>query len=454
MGDVQQGGVTLQWATDPDFKGSTWKKELQPVLYNNGLSKDINVEILAGPSVTDNRRAQYQQWLAAGRNKPDLLYMDSGWTIPFIVRNQLQNLSKLGAFPQQRIGRIEEQYFDASVSTAKGPNGDLYAVPLFPDFPTMLYNQNYLKNAGYGQSDFDKWAKNSMTWQKFAQVTKEAMNNSDVQYGYTFQASAYEGLSCCDFNEFMSSWGGAYFGNPAKYLFGPVGERPITVDQPQVINAIKMVRTFIHGSNANNTLSKYQGNIAPPAVMQWTEEPSRKPFTNKDAVMHRNWPYAINISGAEDALGQDLGVMPIPYAKTHEEAQWDTKMVGGPVAALGGWHNAINPNSKNKEAAAEVLKAMMSTEFKYKLFEVLGFLPPEPQLLDSQRAKDVPIMGRYVEQLRVAGQNAIPRPVTAVWPAESSKIAQQVNGAFSKGGNPERAMTQLKAQLKAIEQSA
>ncbi|WP_137286353.1 extracellular solute-binding protein, partial [Halorussus salinisoli] len=243
-----------------------------------------------------------------------------------------------------------------------------------------------------------------------------------------------------------------YFGNPEKYLFGPVGDRPITVDEQQVVDSIKMVRTFIHGSNANNTLSEYQGNIAPAAVMQWTEEPSRKPFTSGNAVMHRNWPYAINISGSEDNLGQDLGVMPIPYAKTAEQAQYP--MTGGPVAALGGWHNAINPNSENKEAAVEVLKAMMSTEFKYKLFEVVGNVPPEPQLLTTERAKQVPIMGRYLEQLRVAGENAIPRPVTAVWPSESSKIAQQVNGAFAKDGKPQQAMTRLKAQLESIEQSA
>ncbi|MFC7080421.1 twin-arginine translocation signal domain-containing protein [Halorussus caseinilyticus] len=454
VGNVENQGqkTTLQWATDPDFKGETWNQELQPILYENGLSKDIEVKILSGPSVTDNRRAQYQQWLSAGRSKPDILYVDSGWTIPFIVRNQLLNLSKSGAFPQERMQELENQYFEASVSTAKGPNGDLYAVPLFPDFPTMQYNKQYLKNAGYGQSDFDTWAQNSMTWQKFSQVTKEAMNNNEVQYGFTFQGNAYEGLSCCDFNEFMSSWGGAYFGNPAENLFGPVGNRPITVDEPQVVNAIKMVRTFIHGSNANNTLNNYQGQIAPAAVMQWTEEPSRKPFTNKDAVMHRNWPYAINISGAEDALGQNLGVMPIPYAKTEQEAKYP--MTGGPVAALGGWHNAVNPNSNNTEAAVEVLKAMMGDEFKYKLFEVLGFLPPEPKLLDSDRARQVPVMGRYVDQLRVAGENAIPRPVTAVWPSQSSKISQQVNGAFGQGGRPQQAMTQLKAQLEAIESSA
>src|SRR6056297_132223 len=133
VGNVDNQGqtTTLQWATDPDFQGATWNQELQPILYENGLSQDIEVEILAGPSVTDNRRAQYQQWLSAGRNKPDILYVDSGWTIPFIVRNQLMNLSEAGNFPQERMQELENNYFEASVSTARGPDGDLYAVPLF-----------------------------------------------------------------------------------------------------------------------------------------------------------------------------------------------------------------------------------------------------------------------------------------------------------------------------------
>ena len=448
-----QGGTTkIQWATDPDLQGKTWDK-LQKVLHNNGLSKDIEVEILAGSSVTDDRKAQYQQWLSAGRNKPDILYVDSGWTIPFIVREQLQNLNDL--LGSDQIKQIENDYFQASVSTAKGPDGNLYAVPLFPDFPTMQYNKSYLKNAGYGESDFKKWAKESMKWKKFSNVVKEAVNSTDAVdkgMGYTFQASAYEGLSCCDFNEFMTSWGGAYFGNPEKNLFGPVGDRPVTVGEKQVIDSVRMIRTFIHGSDANQTLDGYAGNISPPAVLQWTEEPSRKPFTSGNAVAHRNWPYAINTSGSEENLGKNLGVMPIPYAKTPDEAQYPG--TGGPVAALGGWHNAVNPNSKNKEAAVEVITAMMSKEFKLALFEEIGWIPPEPKLLETKRAQNVPIMGRYLDQLKVAGENAIPRPVTAVWPQESQRIAQQVNQAYHKDTNPKQAITKLQEQLKQIENSA
>jgi ABC-type glycerol-3-phosphate transport system substrate-binding protein len=271
--------------------------------------------------------------------------------------------------------------------------------------------------------------------------------------GFTFQANVYEGLSCCDFNEFMSSWGGAYFG-ALENLFGPVGDRPVTVDEEQVLDSIRMIRTFIHGEDDPEALDGYTGNISPQAVLQWTEEPSRQPFTGGSAVMHRNWPYSININGAEDAFGEDLGVMPIPYGVTPSEAKYEG--TGGPVAALGGWHIALNPNapSEQKQAALQIMRAMQQDQFQLDYMEVLGLLPPKPELFNSDRAANVPILGRYVDQLRVAGENAIPRPVTVVWPQQSGRIAQQVNTAYAQEKTPEQAMADLKGQLESIEQSA
>jgi ABC-type glycerol-3-phosphate transport system substrate-binding protein len=291
-----------------------------------------------------------------------------------------------------------------------------------------------------------------MDWKQFSKATKEAMDANDAaEMGFTFQADVYEGLSCCDFNEFLTSFGGAYFGNPKKNLFGPVGERPVTVAEQPVVDSLKMVRTFIHGSSAPNTLDGYEGGISPPAVLQWTEEPSRKPFTNGKAVMHRNWPYSININGAEDVFGEDLGVMPIPYGVPESEAKYP--MTGGPVAALGGWHVALNPNAANKAAALEVIKAFTKPDVQLAMFGLIGWIPPRPPLLDSSEAKEVPVIGRYVEQLKVAGENAIPRPVTVVWPQESAKIAQEANAAMSGDKSPTKAMTDLKSSLEQIESS-
>ena len=459
--DAPTEEITIQWAADTRVADSS--DEVIQAMRDAGLPDNINVEILAGSQVTDNRQSQYQQWLSSGREDPTLLMMDSGWTIPFIAREQLQNLSQ--SLPSEMVSQIEDNYFEASVNTAQGADGDLYGIPLFPDFPTMQYRKDLLREAGYGDSDFETWATESMSWAEFSQVTREAMDanadadnsfgNADQQYGYTFQANAYEGLSCCDFNEFMTSWGGAYFGDPSQNLFGPVGDRPITVDEEAVLQSIRMVRKFIHGSDDPEALGEeFAGNIAPEAVLQWTEEPSRSPFTNGATVMHRNWPYSIVINGAEDVFGEDLGVMPIPYGVPESEAQYP--MTGGPVAALGGWHMTMNPNSSSakKQAAVQVLRAMMQDSFKLEIFRIIGWIPPEPSLLDSSEAAEVDVIGRYTQQLKVAGENAIPRPVTVVWPQQSGRISTQVNATYAREKSPEQAMSDLKSQLQQIENSA
>jgi ABC-type glycerol-3-phosphate transport system substrate-binding protein len=444
--------ITIQWAADTRVADAS--DEIMQAMRDAGLPDNIDVEILAGSQVTDNRQAQYQQWLSSGRQDPTLMMMDSGWTIPFIAREQLQNLSQ--SLPNDLVSEVEEEYFQASVNTAQGTDGDLFGIPLFPDFPTMQYRKDLLRNAGYSDSDFDTWATESMSWAEFSQVTKQAMEaNSDTQYGYTFQANVYEGLSCCDFNEFMTSWGGAYFGDPSQNLFGPIGDRPITVDEEPVLDSIRMVRKFIHGSDDPEALgSDYAGNIAPEAVLQWTEEPSRKPFTSGDAIMHRNWPYSIVINGAGDVFGEDLGVMPIPAGVPESEAQYP--MTGGPVAALGGWHITMNPNSTaaQKQAAVSVIRAMMQESFALAMFRIIGWIPPKPALLDSSEAAEVDVIGRYTQQLKVAGENAIPRPVTVVWPQQSGRISSQVNAAYAQEKTPEKAMSDLKSQLQQIENSA
>ena len=373
-----------------------------------------------------------------------MMMMDSGWALNFINRAQVLNLTE--NLPQSTVKLIENKYFQAAVETARGDDGDLYAVPLFPDFPTMLYRKDLVKKAGYNPEK-ENWATESMRWKKFSKVVADAKKQSGVNYGFGWQGNVYEGLSCCDFNEFMTSWGGAYFGG-RETLLGPVGNRPVTVDEQPVINAIKMLKTFIFGSDAPNTLDGYQ-QISPNAVLSWIEDPSLSPFAAGNMVALRNWPYAIAAAGADDALGDKLGVMPIPYATTEKQSKY--KGIGGPTAALGGWHIGVNPNTNKKEQAMEVIEALTQPSFQLELFELLGLLPPNQQLLTTRQAKKIPIVGKYIETLQVAGKNAIPRPVSVVWPQESGKVAQQVHAGMDGSSSPEQAMKTLQGQLEEIE---
>ncbi|QCC48591.1 extracellular solute-binding protein [Halobellus limi] len=441
--------VTIQIAADSNFANAA--DEISQTLHEDGgLPDNISIEFLAGSFTTGDRRSQYQQILSAGQGRPTVMMMDNGWTIPFIARGQIANLSQV--LPSSITDTVTNDYLQNMVATAQGPNGDLFGIPLFADFPTIQYRKDLMREAGYSDSDFDTWATEPMTWQEFSQVVRETMDATDTQMGFTWQGSAYEGLSCCDFIEFMGSHGGSYFGEFENY-FGPIGDRPVTVDQENVINAVRMMRTFIYGQDDDEALEGY-ADISPDAVVQYTEEPSREPFTNGDAVAHRNWPYSININGAEDAFGEDLGVMPIPYAVSQEDSPYES--IGGSTSALGGWHLTLNPNANDarKQAAVQLFRALQTDEVRLRMFEIGGWTPPIADLINTERTRQLELIGRYVDTLQVAGEAALPRPVTPVWPQQSDQIATEVNAALRQEKSSSEAMESLQASLESIESQA
>jgi ABC-type glycerol-3-phosphate transport system substrate-binding protein len=444
LASAESGPNTVTIAGSTDLK--EYQDGIEKKMKEAGMSKDISLKVIAGRSTTGARQQQYNRWLSANLETPSLYMMDSGWTIPFIVREQLADLSK--EMPDL-AKMVKNEYFETFRETAQDPDGNLFAVPMFPTVGAMLYRKDLVKKAGF-KPDQENWATEPISWKKFSKAAKQTQSQTDTKYGFTFQGAAYAGLSCCDFVEFTGSWGGSYFGS-TENLFGPVGKRPVTVDSKPVIDATRMVKTFVRNNN-KNTLEGYASGISPRPVLQWQEETSRGPFAAGNAVMHRNWPYAIALQGAKDSFGEDLGVMPIPYGVKQENAKFDG--YGGTVSSLGGWHMALNPNGGNMDAAKEVLRALTSEEVQMWLFKKIGWLPPRPSLLNSKEAKQVPVMGRYVNTLNIAVKNSIPRPVTPAWPQESPKIAQQANSAFAGSQSPKQAMNTLASQLKQVENAS
>jgi ABC-type glycerol-3-phosphate transport system substrate-binding protein len=446
------GGGTVQWAFDPTQAQNNSKK-IKQLFHDNGLSDDITLKFITGGQQTGSRQTKYKQILKTGNKRPDMFMMDCGWTIPFIIRDQIANLTK--ELSEKQIKRVNNQYFNTSVNTAKNPKtGDLYGVPLFPDFPVMHYRKDLVKKAGY-QPDKKGWATNPMTWKRFAKITKDVMKKTGTKYGYSFQFNNYAGLSCCDFNEFMTSWGGAYFGG-RKNLFGPVGKRPVTVAKQPVQKSLRMIRTFIHGKDDPEALSGYTGSIAPTNVLSWIEEPSRKPFANGNVVMHRNWPYAIPLTLNSDKSGkwakpENYGTMPIPYAVKESNAL--EPGTGGTTSALGGWNMTLNPNAANKDGALEVIKTAMKKEVQVGIFKITGWLPPDTSVFSSKEVKSVQPTGKYIDTLKMAGQNSMSRPVTIAWPQESTAIYQEVNAAAAQQQSTKKALNTLSKRIKDIEQS-
>ena len=435
------GKTVVQLAADSGTAAA--ESTLNKALHEAGLPEDIQVDVIVTNS--GNASSQFTQWISAGIERPSLLRMDSGWSIPFIARNQVANLSeKLPDVAET----VKSDYFQATVESITSPQGDVFGVPMFSDFGLMLYRKDLVEEAGFDPSG---WATSPLSWKKFSEVAKKTKEQTNTKYGFSFQADIYEGLSCCTFNEIMTTWGGSYFG-ARENLLQNVGNRPVTVDSDPVLKALGMAKAFIQGPDSPGALGEVSGPICPSSVLAWQEDSSLSAFTNENAVMHRNWPYSILEAGSEEAFGENLGVMPMPYGVKQESAKFEG--MGGSKSALGGWHVTLNPNARHEEAALEVLKAMTADSYYLAQMKELGFVPPKPGLLDSDQVRQIEVIGRYADQLKYAGNHAIPRPVTVLWPLQSPRISQQVHTAMSGDKPPKEAMNDLNGILKQTEQQA
>ena len=441
------GGGGIQITADQEYADASGA--VTDALYDAGLSEDIDVTINAGDFESGQRRSSFISALDAGRSDPDIFMMDSGWTIPFIVRDQLVNLSD--ELSQDTLDFVQSDYLSSSVQTASDPDsGDLYGLPLFPDYPVMHYRKDLVEEAGY-DPEGENWSTEPMSWQEFAEIAADVWDQSGVEYGFTTQAAEYLGLACCTFSETMTSWGGSYFGDHSN-LFGPVGDRPITVNEQPVHDTIRMMRSFVNGPDANNTLSGYP-KITNTDVFEFTEEDARQPFTSGDAVFMRNWPYAIaSTLGAEDSpiTQETYGTMPLPYGV--EDGQGNYEGTGGPAHALGGWHLTINPNSDNISDAASVLESFANEDVMLTILEEVGNLPPVPSVTANANPDNVGPIGPHLETLAVAGENTVARPVTAVWPDQEAVVAEEVHAAYLGEKSPQGAMSDLEGRLNNFEQ--
>jgi len=440
---------TIQFGTDPAFIDAVGE-EAKELMHDAGLSDDITIEWAAGNEETGARRDNYNRLLNTGESQPDILMMDNGWVNVFIQQGLLENLSTSDAISDDVVSTVDSEYFEGFTATARNLDGELFGVPMYPDFPTMQYRKDLAEDAGYNPES-DNWATEPMTWAEWSQITADIQEQSGVDYGFTTQWDIYVGTACCTFNEVMTSWGGAYFGG-RENLFGPVGDRPVTVDSEETINGLRMMTRFVQGDSFSQLSEDYAGGIAPTEITSWNEEDSRTEMVNGNAVMHRNWPYAIANNASEDNFGEDYGAMPIPYAVSESNAA--QQGAGGSASALGGWHATVNPNSDKTENINEVLEVLTTDEWLLGILELYGWVPPKPELFNSEEAQNLETMGRYMDTLRVAGENTIARPVTSVWPDQVPVVAEEANRAVAGEKDPAQAMSDLQSSLEDIESSA
>ncbi len=347
------------------------------------------------------------------------------------------------ALSESTIAHVDSTYIPAVLGTATHPTtGVLYGLPLTVDFPTIQYRKDLAEEAGY-DPEAEDWSTEPMRWQEFAEVVADVWEyhggEDEYTYGFTTQAQAYEGLSCCSFYETMSSFGGAYFGEQGN-LYGPVGDRPVTVDEAPVLDAARMMRSFMHGPDADDTAPGYP-RITTDDITEFDEEGTRKPFTGGDALFMRNWPYAIDFHAEEADF--EVGTMPLPYGVEAADAEYE----GGSCHTGSTQHLVLNPHAESREASLAVLEAFTDESVQRTILEVTGKLPPDADVIETANPAVLGPLGDHLDTLVAAAERTIPRPGSPAWSDQSIAIREAVHDAYTGERTPEAALSELATKI-------
>ncbi|MDS0223001.1 substrate-binding domain-containing protein [Haloarcula sp. S1AR25-5A] len=439
--DIEYDGsdVTVEYSTAPLFGNSA--DALKQTLYDVGLPESIDINFTTTVWGADDLQDRYNQILSAGRATPDLLLTNFAYTPFFAPREWLLDLNTV--LGEEKLAELDD-HTDVIVDSMTW-DGGLYGFPQIMGIPTIVYRKDLVESAGY-DPDGQNWATEPLSWDHFAEVTEATMTEHGTDHGYTTALNQRNAGSITGYEHLMTN-GGNYFGDVANQN-GPIGDRPVTLDDDRVIDTLRQLLTFMYGSDSEHAVDGLTGGILPSESLGWDTNPSLQSFQAGEAVFHRNWTFAIAKFGADGEFGQDLGVMPYPYGVTESNAKYAG--TGGSQAKLGGWHLSVNPNTEKLAATIEVLKAMTTDEYYLKVFEVTGEAPPKPSLIEQ--SDNVPVVNRYLDTLQYQAKNQFAPPINAVWDPQKAAIGQEFHACLTQDKSPAEAAAAAQDQIEQIEQ--
>jgi trehalose/maltose transport system substrate-binding protein len=356
-------GVTIRIAADSDVgEAGKWTKART----EEWAAKTGNrAEYLNLPPSANDVLTLFSQYWAAHTPDMDIYQIDVCW--PGLAAAHAIDLKK---------------YFDAETMAAFFPrivenntvDGRLIGVPFFTDAGLLYYRTDLLEKYGYKEPP--------KTWEELAAMAKAIQEGERAAgkpdfWGFVWQGSSYEGLTC-DGLEWIYSFGG---GSIVE------GDGKISIDNPNALKALQTAKSWV-------------GTISPRGVTNYKEEESRNVWQSGNAAFMRNWPYCYALgSSKESAIAGKFSVTVLPKGGS----------AGKHAATLGGWQLMVSKYSKNPEVAADLVRYLTSAEMQKRDAIELSRLPTRSALYED---KEVLAAVPWFGSLLPVFTNAIARPST------------------------------------------
>ena len=383
---------SIVWSASP--LTGTGANDARTVLINafEKAYPNIKVSLVSAPTDTDTNRATLATEISGGSSTPDVFMGDVIWPAQFGAHELALPLSSV--LPASYWSR-----FAPGLVSGATYKGQVYGSPLFEDQGFLYYRKDLLAKAKLAVPT---------TWEQLEADSVKLVHMGLVKDGFVWEGDSYEGLTC-NFAEYLADAGGAV--TNSTYTTA-------TLNTAAATKAITFMRSLI------------TSGASPAAVSTFQEPQAMAVFGDGNAAFLRNWDYAYSAATTASSGGKltasQVGVTPLPTFAGQSAPGYSN---------IGGWNMYINPHSKNVGADVTFIQWLSSPAAQDILSERYGFISTVTSVRDSPAVIASNPVFAVVPKTKL-----VPRPAgTAEYPALSTAIYQNVNGALAGSASPSAA---------------
>ena len=350
----------------------------------NEKNPEMSVKVLEFPEAADQQRNQFIQRQRAKSADCDVFEEDVVWTAEFASQKWLMDMTPY----------IEKRKAEFVPSTLESVH-----------FEDKYWGAPRVTDTGFLYYRTDQVDAVPETWQE---VYDLAAKNDGIVY----QGASYEGLTV-NFLELAFAAGGKVISDD--------GKKP-EINSPENVKALQFMVDGI------------KNGAAPKAVATYMEQESNNSFQAGKATFMRQWPYAYALDNAKGSKVKDkFKVAPYPAFEG-----------GGKAGILGGHNMVISAYSKNPGGALKLIDYFTGEEV---MKRAASKYSKAPTLVATYEDTEVKEALPFLDELKLAVEQAKSRPVSPVYTQISQAIYKNVNEALSGAAEPEAALEKASADM-------
>ncbi len=382
--------------------GANQRPDLMRKLFDQYQAKNPNVkvEIETGGATSELQRQYLSTVLNAKDPAIDIYLIDIVNPAQYYGAGWLEPLDAYIGKPADVMKPYLPVY-----ATSNVVDGKIAAMPAFADAMFMYYRKDLLEKHG---------VKEPTTWDELsAAATKiqKAEGNANLQ-GLSIQGAPIEGAVC---TFLLPYWGQGKDFNDAS--------GKMTLDKAAATKGLTQWLTMVDAGVIKKNVAEVK---TPDTVNE---------FKAGQVVFAINWGFAWDRfkDDADSQVKGKVGVMPLPA------------MAGGKSATcVGGWQWAVSAFSKNKQAAANLVKHLASPESS-KFLAVEGSLLATYQSVytDADVVKNVPWF-KDAANVVIAGKS---RPMSKDYGQVSDIIRTTTSAVLARTKTPADGVTEIESRL-------